>query len=74
MPIEAEMCTSWPSRSNGWLQALEELVGDHARVVAVAQLGQHDGELVAALARQRVAAAQAFLQAHRAPAAAARRP
>jgi hypothetical protein len=56
------------------LQALEEFVGDGLGVVAVAQLGQHDGELVAALARQRVALAQAFLQAHRPPAAAARRP
>jgi len=45
------------------LQHFEELVGHHARVVAVAQLGQHDGEFVAALARQRVALAQTLLQA-----------
>ncbi|MNM29420.1 hypothetical protein D3C81_399610 [compost metagenome] len=47
------------------VQAFEELVGDQARILAVAQFRQHDGKFIAALARQRVAAAQAVLQAQR---------
>ena len=65
MPILAEMCTSWPSRSNGLCRHSRNLSAIALGVFAVAQLRQHDGEFVAALARQRVAAAQAVLQAQR---------
>ena len=49
----------------GLVQAFEEFVGDQARILAVAQFRQHDGEFIAALARQGIAAAQTILQAQR---------